>query len=522
MPGTRPHHRRAPAIVATLAVLIALLAACAPAADRPADTLRVAIAEEVGVLDPQAFTGQFHALDLIYEPLVSYSGSGAIEPALAESWQTSPDGLTVTFRLRAGVRFHDGTVFDAAAAKLNLDRWVGEPEYSFLVAARVIESVVAADDRTLVLHLSEPYPPLLTELTLVRPVRFASPRSLAEEDFERPVGTGPWVFESADATGATFVRNDDYWGRLPSLQRVELVTVPDSQTRLSALRTGEVDLIGGAYLSPLSSTEAAELAADPELDLLTGEADTTVSLTFTGTGPAAERAVREAFSLTLDVAGLNTALYDGADSLPHGFFPASVPHSGTAVVRELDPGRAGAVLDQAGWRLDGDVRRRDGAELVLDLLVTSDPVHGAADSVLVGQAVQDAMARIGVGVRLRVVDGATHTDALAAGEHDLTFTTTYGAPYDPSGTALTYLSSAADTPVWADPTLDVLLGTALAATEDAELDGAWQAVYDHLEAEIAFVPLTSPPRRYAVRPGVEGFEVPAHEYRLDLTDVTVG
>lgn len=474
------------------------------------------------MLDPQAFTGQFHALDLVYESLVSYGAGGEIEPALAESWQTSPDGLTVTFHLRAGVRFHDGTDFDAAAAKVNLDRWVGEPEYAFLVASRVIERVEARDAGTLVLHLSDPYPPLLTELTLVRPVRFASPTAASDGRVDEPVGTGPWVHQATSATGATFVRNDDYWGDLPSLGQVELVTIPDSQTRLSALRTGEVDLIGGGYLSPIGAVEAAQVAQDPGLELLTGEADTTMSLTFTGRGAAAERAVREAISLALDVEALNTALYSGTEGVPHGFFPESVPHSGTAVVRDLDPRRAAAVLDEAGWSLDGDIRTRDGADLALELLVTSDPVHGAADSATVGQAVQDALAGIGVRVTLRVVDGAAYTDELAAGDYDLTFTTTYGAPYDPSGTALTHLSSTADAPVWTSADLDALLGTALAATEDAELDAAYQAVYDYLEDEVAFVPITSQPRRYAVRAGVEGFEVPAHEYRLDLTDVTVG
>ncbi|MBW9215953.1 hypothetical protein KV102_14025 [Mumia sp. zg.B53] len=485
-------------------------------------TIRVATMEPVGILDPWDFVGQFHAMDLVYEPLIAYGEGGALEPALAESWDVSGDGLTVTFALREGVRFHDGTDFDAAAAKFNLEQWVGKEKFAFLGGSRAISSIETPASHTLVLRLSAPYPPLLQELTIVRPVRFLSPAAAPGGSYREPVGTGPWKVVSSTDTSGSFVRNDDYWGPEPEIERVEMRVIPDSQTRLSALRAGEVDLIGGGYLSPINAVEAASIADDPSLDLVTGDPDTTMSLTFNRRGPLGERAVREAVSLATDVEAINDVLYGGKEYVAHSYFPPSVPHSGTPTTRRYDPHEAERVLDRAGWTMKGSTRAKDGRPLRLELLLVSDPVHGMTDSRTTGQALQDALATIGIEVELTVVDGATYFDQQAAGRFDLAFSTTYGAPYDPANSALSFLSSTADTPTWSSPALDALVDRSVSAGDPATRDSSYQAVYDLLERDVAFVPITHPPRYYAVRSEVDGFRVPPHEYRLDLTHVTLG
>ncbi|MGE3288828.1 MAG: ABC transporter substrate-binding protein [Pseudonocardia sp.] len=511
--------------MAAVLAAIVMMAGCGSAtgpAPEARSTIRIATVEPVGILNPWDFLGQFHATDLVYEPLVAYGEGGRIEPALAESWTVSDDGLTVTFQLRKGVRFHDGTDFDAAAAKFNMQQWVGKEKFSFLGSSTAISAIETPEPHTLVLRLSAPYPPLLQELTIVRPVRFLSPASAPGGVYSTPVGTGPWRYESSTDTTGAFVRNDDYWGPKPALQRVEITVIPDSQTRVSALRAGEVDLIGGGYLSPINAVEARDIADDSTLKLLTGDADTTMSLTFNRRGPLADRAVREAVSLATDVNAINNVLYGGTANVAHGYFPPSVPHAGRPVERPYDVARAAQVLDAAGWRLDGPTRVKDGKPLSLELLMVSDPVHGMMDSRTTGQALQDALSGIGIELTLRIVDGAAYFDERDAGRFDLIFSTTYGAPYDPTNTALSFLSSTADSPVWSSPELDALLAEAVAASEPADLDAAYQAIYDHLEAEVAFVPITNPPRYYAVRSEVDGFRIPPHEYHLDLTGVTIG
>ncbi len=512
---------RTGAVLAAAALAGTVLTGCTSAADHPENTIRIATADPVGNLNPWDYLGQFHAMDLVYEPLVAYGDGGELEPALATGWDVSDDGLTVTFDLREGVTFHDGTAFDADAAKWNLEHWIGQEEFSFLRTSEVVTSIDAPADHTLVLTLSEPYPALLNELTIVRPVRFLSPASAPDGEYVEPVGTGPWTYESSTDTTGTFLRNDDYWGTKPTLERVEMRVIPDSQTRLSALRSGEVDLVGGGYLSPMNAVEAATAGSDSSLTLHTGEADTTMMLVFNVDGPAADPAVREAISLATDVESVNQALYGGKDHVAHGFFPPSVPYSGTPTDHVYDIDQAARVLDDAGWVLDGDVRTRDGERLVLDLLLTSDPVHGLMDSRTTGQALQDSLAGIGVVLEQKVVDQAAYFDEKNAGDYDLAFATTYGAPYDPTNTVTSALLSSDDTPVWSSPELDALVTAAVSSSDPDETEAAYQAVYDYLAAQVAFVAITSPPRYYATSARVTGFTVPPHEYHLDLTEVTV-
>ncbi|MGL5808868.1 MAG: ABC transporter substrate-binding protein [Nocardioides sp.] len=520
-------YRRGTLAASALVVAIALMGCglntespeSSPGATRT--TIKVATLEPVGNLNPWMFGGQFHAMDAIYDPLVAYGPGGEFQPALAESWEIAADGLSVTFKLREGVTFHDGTDFDAEAVKWNFEQWVGKEDYSWLGTSTVVEKITTSDARTVTLELSRPYPPLVQELTVVRPVRFVSPSSAADGAYADPIGTGPWKFESADDTGGVFVRNEDYWGTKPSLERLEFKTIPDSQTRLTALRSGEVDLIGGGYLSPISTVEAQQLAEDDSVQLLTGEADTAVALTFNTRGPLAEKAVREALSLATDTATLNQVMYGGSGNVATRYFPPSVPHSGTPFERPNDLDEARAVLDAAGWKIDGEDRIKDGKPLKLEMLLASDPQHGMIDSRATGVALQDTWAKAGFELDIRTVDGASYFDEEAKRDWDVVFSVTYGAPYDPTNTAMTFLSSTSDVAVWTSPELDALLDIAVSASEPGELDSAYQAVYDYLESEVAFIPITYPARHYAVGPKVRGFQIPPHEYRLDLSGVTI-
>lgn len=323
----RPGLRRS--LVVLVAALVLLAACTGPASDADQGngaTLNVAIAEEAGVLDPHVFTGNFLLLDMIFEPLVTYGKDGALEPGLASSWKVSGDGLQVVFELRQGVQFHDGTPFDAQAVKWNFDRWVGKEDYGFFRTSTVVQKVEATDPDTVTLTLSEPYEPLIQELSIVRPVRFLSPASVAADSaFARPVGTGPWRFESSSPTDAVLVRHDDYWGDAPSLGRVSFRVIPDSQTRVSALRSGEVDLIGGSYLAPITPLEATGLQKTDGVRLLTGDPDTTFLLSFSTRGPAADRAVREAVGLAIDREALKAVLYSGLGETAATLFPPGSP-----------------------------------------------------------------------------------------------------------------------------------------------------------------------------------------------------
>jgi ABC-type transport system substrate-binding protein len=373
----------------------------------------------------------------------------------------------------------------------------------------VIEEVSVVDDDTVELTLSAPYEPLLQELSVNRPVRFLSPSSVGNDDaFSEPIGTGPWMFESSSETAATLVRFDDYWGDRSSIDQVDFSVIPDSQTRVSALQADEIDLIGGAYLAPISPVEAQALEDADEVELLEGDPDTTFLLGFNTDGPLGDQDVRDAVSLAIDLDALHEAAYAGFGEPASTLFPPTIPDHGTVPDHDFDPDAARELLD--------------GERIEVELLASEAGLGGQTDSRTVSQAVAGALEDVGITVKINTVDGSTFFDEQAKGNYDLSFFTTFGAPYDPSSSVVSFLTDAESHPPFATSSdLDRLVDDALFAQGDDERADAYQAIYDELEQESAIVPITYLPRLYAVGPAVDGFEVPLTEYVLDLADVSV-
>jgi nickel transport system substrate-binding protein len=192
-------------------------AAPSPAAAAVEQTFVIAVGSDPGPLNPHDYAYSFIALDMVYEPLVRYAADGSIVPALAESWEISPDGLTWTFTLREGVTFQDGTPFNAEAVKWNFERWIQTERHNWLPSTNRIAAVEAPDERTVVLTMSDFYYATIQDLALVRPVRFLSPASVgADGAYTRPIGTGPWQLEEyLPQQRATFIPNPTYWVSSP-------------------------------------------------------------------------------------------------------------------------------------------------------------------------------------------------------------------------------------------------------------------------------------------------------------------
>ncbi|GII83459.1 ABC transporter substrate-binding protein [Sphaerisporangium siamense] len=524
MPRPRP-------LVAALVVSMTFAGACSSgtggtaASGGPAasTTLRIGLSAESGALDPHGFTGNFLLLDAIYEPLVGYGEDGRPEPALAESWTVAEDGKKVTFDLRDGVRFTDGSPVDAAAVKWNFERWVGDKRYSFFRASKVISSVEAPDPDTVLLNLSEPYAPLLQEMSIVRPVRLLSPKSVAADGaFKDAVGTGAWKLVSSAATGAVLERNETYWGAKPRLERLEFKVIPDSQARVDALTNGEIDLVGGAYLAPIGPVEARSLGERGDVELLTGSPDVSILLGFNPKGPAGDKAVRQAVVKAIDTASLAQALFRGHAEPARRVFPPDVPDSGTDLRQSFDQAGARAVLDAAGYALDGKTRVKDGKPLSLRLLIPATPAEGQLDPRTMAAAIAAALAEVGIAVEITPVDAAAYYDERAEGAYDITFFETLGAPYDPSSSIVSLFTSGARAPLWATPATEDLVDKALFARDPTSRAAAYQELYDAVAGDAGFVPLLYRPRLWAVRGDVKGFTVPPTDVDLELTGVTVG
>ncbi|MER6976969.1 ABC transporter substrate-binding protein [Streptomyces carpinensis] len=213
-------------------------------------TLTFATAMDITTLDPafsQNFSERF-AFYAMYNTLVAYDQNFNLVPELAERWQTSKDGKTLTLFLRKGVKFHDGTPFNAAAVKWNLDRLLDESTNSPLRGQLTppVRSVKVVDDSTVALDLQSAWRPLLAALG-ERPGFMISPTAYKKygKDYGlHPVGTGPFEFVSfTQNSSLKLKRFDGYWD--PShvyLDGITFQNVQDAQVQLTMLRTGEAQI----------------------------------------------------------------------------------------------------------------------------------------------------------------------------------------------------------------------------------------------------------------------------------------
>lgn len=523
-----------------LLLLSLLLSACAPTGQSPAtdsgaaqstaeQTLLLASGSNLGPGDPHAYDSSMVLLDLLYEPLVRYAPDGTIVPALAESWEISADGLTWTFHLRQRVTFHDGTPFDAAAAKWNLERWVGNEAHNWLPAATRITGIETPDDATLVLTLAQSYYPAMQDLTLIRPVRFLSPAAVdGEGDFAQPVGTGPWQVNILTDEAATLTRYADYWGELPTLDRIDIEVVLDAQTRIAALLSGDVHAIGGEYLGSIPPESLAALEASDEVSVLTAAGATSFYIAANHSKPPfVDLRLRQAVNHAIDRQGLVDAIFGGRAEVATGLLPRVIPYvTRTAVdAYSYDPEQASALLAEAGWTPNTDgVLEKNGQPLQINLVVDQSRLPETAS---MATAIQAQLKAVGIDLELRLYDYSGWLNAYYAKDYDLLMRFSWGPPYDPhtllAGEFYTDESAEA-TSSYTSPELDPLIDDALASTDETERQALYDQIWQHLDEQAAIIPLVYPERIYAVRNEVQGFRLGGTEYDLSyaVQEVTLG
>ncbi|MGE7367518.1 ABC transporter substrate-binding protein [Neorhizobium sp. NPDC001467] len=315
-------------------------------------SVTLGMAVEPGGLDPtigaQVMIGQV-TWQNVFEGLTTIDRAGKVVPLLATSWDVSPDGLTYTFKLRDGVKFHDGTAFDSATAKFTLERARGadsvNPQKRYFSTIATIETPDAA---TLVLKLNQPTGSLLYWLGWPASVMVAP--NTADNNKVTPVGTGPFKFVNwAKGSQVELARNADYWNKevAVKIDRASFRFIGDPQAQAAALKAGDVD-----GFPEFGAPELMEsFKGDARLVTVIGNTELKVVAGMNNaTKPFSDKRVRQALMMAVDRAtviegawsGLGTAI--GSHYTPND--PGYVDLTGTW---PYDVEKAKALLAEAGY-----------------------------------------------------------------------------------------------------------------------------------------------------------------------------
>ncbi len=383
--------------VAALTVTAATLAASGRSDASSGDTLVFGAASEPTSLDGAVVSDgeSLRVIDQITEGLVGLApGTTRLVPKLARSWKGTNGGRTWTFRLRTGVRFHDGTPFNARAVCANFDRWYNftgpfasdstsyyyytvfggyKKKAAGLTNTPLYRSCRAANDSTAVITLRRPNASFIGALSLTAfaiqsPTAMqrygANKGTLSKDGVFTPggqygvpggqaVGTGPFKLESwRIGDRLVLVRNDQYWGRKAFLRRVIFRAIPDNAARLQALQTGEVqgyDLVEPQDIPTIKRNSKLKVLDRPAFNVAYVTINQKVK-------PFDNPLVRQAVAHGLDRAGVVKAFYAGRGEVAHEFMPPQVLGYAKNVKKyAFNPARARQLLQQAGLTLPVEV-----------------------------------------------------------------------------------------------------------------------------------------------------------------------
>jgi len=456
-------------------------------------TLVAAIAGEPDNLDPHVTTAyfSFQVLENVYDTLVEPDVNLEMQPALAESWETSEDQLTWTFTLRDGVTWHDGSDFTADDVVYSYTRIMEEqlsPSWRF----SSVESVTAVDEQTVEIAVSEPSPNLLANIGGYKGVAIVQRANVEAGDINtRPVGTGP--FELTDYTpgsSITLTANPNWYGGAPAVDGVEFRFISEPTTAVAALRSGEVH-----WTDNVPPQQVAALAEDSDVELgQVGSNDYWYLALNQQHEPFDQVEVRQAIAYAIDREGITEATMFGNATVNQTAIPEASSWYTDYSTYDFDPDQAVSLLEQAGV---------DPADIPMNIMVSSD----YPETVQAAQIIASQLGDIGIEAEITTLDFGAWLDEQGQGNFDMLMMGWLGN-IDPDDFYYSqhHSEGANNYQGYSNPEVDELLDQGRVETDEA----ARKAIYDQVSTQIAddasYIYLYNPDVVQAWVPGLEGYE----------------
>ena len=396
------------------------LISCAHSSHSDPSALTFLIESSPTNLDPRFATdAQSQRIDgLLFSSLLERDDRMNLHGDLAETWDT-PNPLTYVFHLRRGVRFHDGRMLTSSDVKATFDFILNPANKSPKRGAfRLVASIEAPDDGTVVFHLSESYASF--PINLIRPAVGIVPANPGPDFAHHPVGSGAFRFIQQSQDEEVIVeRNPDYFRGAPSLARVRFRVVPDAVVRALELRKGSADI----EMSSLSPDSIPVLARHPDLEVTDRSGTNFNYLGFNLEDPLlSHRELRQALAFATDRESLIRYLLHGQAIIATGDLPPDHWAAEPRVAQyPYDPARAEQLLDAAGF-----LPKQGRVRLHLTLKCSTEE-----QARLIGAALQEQWSRVGIDLELRPLELATLFSDIAKGNFQISYQRWFGANTDP-------------------------------------------------------------------------------------------
>ena len=477
-------------------------------------------------LNPHLYAGEMYAQSIIYDTLVSVTDDG-YEGCLAESWDISDDGCTYTFHIRPNVLFSDGEKCDANAILANFNAILENRErHTWLEMMNLLVSVSAPDENTFVIEMSEPYYPMLTELACIRPFAMISPKCMingsTKDGVNGHIGTGPYVLtDFVTDEYAVFERNDNYWGEAPAISKITVKVIPDNQTRIMALESGEIDLIFGKNM--LDADAISKYLDSDKFKVGLSDPTSTRHIVMNTTHEIlSDPAVRKALQHATNRQAISDGIFYGLEQPADTLYAATVPYCNVGLKPyEYSAETAAQILDEAGWVMGSDkIRAKDGKQLELDLLYNSDSVTEKT----IAEYLQSEYLKLGIAMNIHGEEEQSYRDNMKAGNFDMVFNICWGMPYDPQSSlaamrAPVYGDYAAQQGLADKAEIDEAITKILTSTDETERQELYKSVLTNLHEDAMYLPLTYECNKALYTSALHGVHFGTDQYDVPFADM---
>lgn len=477
-------------------------------------------------LNPHLYAGEMYAQSILYDTLVSITEDG-YEGCLAESWTISEDGKIYTFKIRDGVTFSDGTVCDANAILANFNAIIeNKDRHTWLEMMNLLVGVSAPDDHTFVIELSEAYYPMLTELGCIRPFAMISPNCMingsTKDGVSGYIGTGPYVLTDFETDQyAVFERNENYWGEKPEIERITVKVIPDNQTRIMALESGEIDLIFGKNM--LDADAISQYVDSDKFEVALSNPTSTRHIVLNTTNEIlSDTAVRQALQHATNRTAISEGIFYGLEQPADTLYAATVPYCDVELTPyEYSTETASSMLDEAGWIMGSSgIREKGGKKLELDLLYNSDSVTEKT----ISEYLQSEYLKLGISLNIHGEEEQSYRDNMKAGNFDMVFNICWGMPYDPQSSlaamrAPVYGDFAAQQGLADKKEIDQAITDILTTTDEEERQELYRFVLTRLHEDAVYIPLTFECNKALYTKNLQGVHFGTDQYDVPFSDM---